>query len=408
MKKFLFIFCSLLIIYFGFNIEVYAEDYYVKFDTSVFSSDDLTTAVWSLCPEGACRYYCNGGVNDFSTNIADCGGGLESVEAFSINVSKDTQKGAFIYVKEYLGKKNCPSNSNNTCLSFIKENYCHNKKEPSFCGYLDGSKGDAVQESPNEVSCPISKVQLFAQKKGANFSGSFENFKIYIIDSKLSLGYSDSENNAVLVDDSQINFSNNSFYLYGKNSNFNSFNSDFMSRFKNNKCPSILWCSTGKKESGYYKFYAEFGDKCDTNVYGDTAVSQTTDEDGESSGVSLDLSAYESHYAHGLIGKETSILDCDTLLSGDGESDGIIKILKIIVNIVKFIVPVILIVMGSLDFIQAIFAQDDGAMKKAQGKFIKRVIIAIIIFLIPSALKLILTIANSIWPAISSDFCGIL
>ena len=64
--------------------------------------------------------------------------------------------------------------------------------------------------------------------------------------------------------------------------------------------------------------------------------------------------------------------------------------------------------LGTLDFAKAIFAGSEDNMKKAQSKFIMRVMVAICIFLIPTLIKLILTIASGIWGNISPDFCGIL
>ena len=67
-----------------------------------------------------------------------------------------------------------------------------------------------------------------------------------------------------------------------------------------------------------------------------------------------------------------------------------------------------LLALGSLDFAQAVFASNEDGVKKAQSKFIKRLVIAVVIFLIPSFLGVILRIANSIWGNIDPTFCGIL
>jgi len=50
---------------------------------------------------------------------------------------------------------------------------------------------------------------------------------------------------------------------------------------------------------------------------------------------------------------------------------------------IKYILPVIVIVMGILDFIKAIGADKEDEMKKAQSKFIKRLIAAALVFLVP-------------------------
>lgn len=101
------------------------------------------------------------------------------------------------------------------------------------------------------------------------------------------------------------------------------------------------------------------------------------------------------------------ITTCKSLLSDEG-SKQLLKMLKFIVNIVKISIPILLIGLGIIDFARAVFAGSEDEIKKIQNKFIKRVIIGICIFLIPTLLKVVLNIANGIWDNISPDFCGIL
>ena len=109
--------------------------------------------------------------------------------------------------------------------------------------------------------------------------------------------------------------------------------------------------------------------------------------------------------------KKVNFVDNDLIMCENGKFLGDAKLsdlLHTIVIFIKILVPVLLLVFGSMDLVQAIFAQDESAIKKAQGKFIKRLIIAVIIFLIPTFLKVILDIANSVWNTIDSSLCGIL
>lgn len=98
------------------------------------------------------------------------------------------------------------------------------------------------------------------------------------------------------------------------------------------------------------------------------------------------------------------ITSCEQLL---GDSDELINMIKTVINVTKILIPVLLIGLGIVDFVQAVFAGNEDKMKKAQSRFIKRLIIGVIIFLIPSVLKALLTIANSIWPNIDADLCGL-
>ena len=69
------------------------------------------------------------------------------------------------------------------------------------------------------------------------------------------------------------------------------------------------------------------------------------------------------------------------------------KLLAWISNIlrwIKYILPVGVILLGILDFIKAVAADKDDEMKKAQGRFIKRLIAAALVFIIPLIIEFIL------------------
>ena len=69
------------------------------------------------------------------------------------------------------------------------------------------------------------------------------------------------------------------------------------------------------------------------------------------------------------------------------------KLIIFIANIVKwgkYLIPVIVIVLSILDFIKAISSEKEDEMKKAQGNFVKRLIIAGLIFIIPFIIEFVL------------------
>lgn len=99
------------------------------------------------------------------------------------------------------------------------------------------------------------------------------------------------------------------------------------------------------------------------------------------------------------------ITSCEQMF---GENSELTKMLKGLISMVKIIIPLILIALGSVDFAKAIFAGKEDEMKKAQSKFIKRLIIGVVIFLIPSVLKLLLTIGYDIWGIIDPTLCGLI
>lgn len=73
-----------------------------------------------------------------------------------------------------------------------------------------------------------------------------------------------------------------------------------------------------------------------------------------------------------------------------GLSSNLINWIANIFKWVKYIAPVVAIILGMLDFIKAVASQNDDDMKKAQGKFIKRLIAAALLFIIPFIIEFVL------------------
>lgn len=60
-----------------------------------------------------------------------------------------------------------------------------------------------------------------------------------------------------------------------------------------------------------------------------------------------------------------------------------------LVNLVKVIIPILLVAYGMMDLAKAVMANDEKVMKEAQGKFIKRIVYAVVIFFIVAIVQLI-------------------
>lgn len=60
------------------------------------------------------------------------------------------------------------------------------------------------------------------------------------------------------------------------------------------------------------------------------------------------------------------------------------KIAGYVILIAKWLVPLIIIILGMVDFIKAILSSDDNAINKATGSLIRRIIIGIAVFITPS------------------------
>lgn len=68
---------------------------------------------------------------------------------------------------------------------------------------------------------------------------------------------------------------------------------------------------------------------------------------------------------------------------------GIVTVSSTLYNAVMIVVPVIIILFGVIDLVKAIMAQKEDDIKKGKDNLIKRIITAVIIFLIVMIVKLV-------------------
>lgn len=77
--------------------------------------------------------------------------------------------------------------------------------------------------------------------------------------------------------------------------------------------------------------------------------------------------------------------------------DFVIRIIKNgLFPVLQIGIPIILIVLGTLDLGKAVISSDDKAVKEAQSKLIKRCIYAILVFFIVTLLNLLFTMIGNI------------
>ena len=83
-----------------------------------------------------------------------------------------------------------------------------------------------------------------------------------------------------------------------------------------------------------------------------------------------------------------------------GGIDSVVGLAKMVIKVLQLVVPIGLIIMGTIDMAKAVIAGDEKKMKEAQKPFIKRIIAAVIVFLIPIIVNMVLsfvTTGNSDW-----------
>ncbi len=132
-----------------------------------------------------------------------------------------------------------------------------------------------------------------------------------------------------------------------------------------------------------------------------------------SEGVKITEDEYYGSFVHKTIeGNEIDELECygENSLFGEKNDEGIKKsdgtvvkppslayMINSVLKYVRILVPILIILLGTLDLAKAVIASDEEKMRKAQKDFLKRIILGVIIFFIPTLINLIMNVADTLW-----------
>ena len=86
-------------------------------------------------------------------------------------------------------------------------------------------------------------------------------------------------------------------------------------------------------------------------------------------------------------------LNYNAFCSNEGMSSAM-KLLGTIIMIIKIVVPIIIIVLGMIDFTKSITSGDENATSKALNVLIRRIVAGVIVFFVPTILLTILNTLN--------------
>lgn len=152
-----------------------------------------------------------------------------------------------------------------------------------------------------------------------------------------------------------------------------SFESAFESLYKvNYACPSVIYIHRVKTTQG--DRFKLSGDNADNSV------KFTLSKEPDNSGAS-----------------EMPDNTCESLFS-----ENLLKKLQEYFDIFKIVVPILVLVLSSLDFAKSVLNNDSDDFRKTQIKFAKRLVLAVVFFLLPILLSFLLKLINS-----NVSTCGI-
>lgn len=96
--------------------------------------------------------------------------------------------------------------------------------------------------------------------------------------------------------------------------------------------------------------------------------------------------------------------ECSTIFKkSDGSFNEFGEFVQDIFTLIKFAAPVMVIAFSTIDYVKAISAQNADELKKANGRFVKRLVAGVAVFLLPFILDFIF----DIFGLYGLDTCGI-
>lgn len=94
---------------------------------------------------------------------------------------------------------------------------------------------------------------------------------------------------------------------------------------------------------------------------------------------------------------------CSSILGDPSNPKSVAWLVVTVLNYFRIIGPLAVIVLSGVDYVKAIINSDDDALKKTHSRLVKRLILAALLFLIPTVVDLLLKVFN----IVSDPLCGI-
>lgn len=94
---------------------------------------------------------------------------------------------------------------------------------------------------------------------------------------------------------------------------------------------------------------------------------------------------------------EVTCQDYEAIFGSKDDPDSIRYMVNTILQYVRIIVPILIILLGTIDFAKAVLAGKEDNMKKAQTDFIKRVMIGVAVFFVPLLVDVVMWLADIVW-----------
>lgn len=169
----------------------------------------------------------------------------------------------------------------------------------------------------------------------------------------------------------------------------------------NNKSEATTFYTNSSQIDKMYVWMLSYKNTDGTTITSETFYEQERENIGSTSGGNYgNVSGTEVN------GDKVNV-DCETIFGSKDDPNSLRYLIDEILMYPKILVPIILILLGMLDFGKAVIASKEDQMKKAQETFVKRIIAAVAIFFIPVLVDLLMELADIVWAGTGYSSCGL-
>lgn len=421
--KYSLAFTIALICLIGGNISVEAEDFrledypYCTYNITETIEDPLTTgATYTTSYNFSVVYTSAKKIRVYNTfeKKADKVTALDETGLATVTVDEDAVKDVFINRD---GKFHCPTDAIVTYRdSYSTTYYLSTKSETDnynkdFITIVKPTlvEDNSLTNSKGEKVCERSKFNEYVSKNKKLFSDIVQ--KTYDDEYKRLSNWTNTFNNATSTTVDQCNS-----YAASQVGNKveESFKTDFRNQSANLLNELTQYCALSEQDYNTYSLYINgknpitYEQKAQamgnsiasihqSNTNACLAKSNATEEekkvvedeaqkavDDMKAGLNKAAEDYVNMISNIGLGNDVDV-SCEGLLGDD-----LLDLISEIFTYIKIAAPILLLVLGSVDFGQAVISQDKDALTKAFSKFVKRAIICVAIFFIPIILEYLL------------------
>jgi len=167
---------------------------------------------------------------------------------------------------------------------------------------------------------------------------------------------------------------------------------------------SIIYMPLGETRKIEYDIYPEDATNKNVSFTSDNSSTVSVDENGNITSHSygranISVTTQDGNYKGiCIVVVESSLqnnISDTTGICSNKDMLTIIGVIKKIILILQIIIPIALILFGSIDMFKAVVAQSDSDIKQAQGLLLKRFIYAVVVFLVFILVRLVMSIVGS-------------